>query len=52
MQSARDDLKERGMKINDVPLPKDLFQEQAERRVNLGLILTELVKGLRFTGKA
>ena len=44
MQSARDDLKERGMKINDVPLPKDLFQEQAERRVNLGLILTELVK--------
>ena len=44
MQSARDDLKERGMKINDVPLPKDLFQEQAERRVNLGLILSELVK--------
>lgn len=44
MQSARDDLKERGMKIKDVPLPKDLFQEQAERRVNLGLILTELVK--------
>ena len=44
MQSARDDLKERGMKINDAPLPKDLFQEQAERRVNLGLILTELVK--------
>jgi len=44
MQSARDDLKERGMKVNDVPLPKDLFQEQAERRVNLGLILTELVK--------
>ena len=44
MQSARDDLKERGMKVKDVPLPKDLFQEQAERRVNLGLILTELVK--------
>ena len=44
MQSARDDLKERGMKIKDVPLPKDLFQGQAERRVNLGLILTELVK--------
>ena len=44
MQSAKDDLKERGMEINNVPLPKDLFQEQAERRVNLGLILAELVK--------
>tara|TARA_Y100001960_G_scaffold326113_1_gene409792 strand:+ start:158 stop:1462 length:1305 start_codon:yes stop_codon:yes gene_type:complete len=44
MQSAKDDLKERGMKTKDIPLPKDLFQEQAERRVNLGLILTELVK--------
>ena len=44
MESARDDLKERGMKIKDIPLPKDLFQSQAERRVNLGLILTELVK--------
>jgi trigger factor len=44
MQSARDDLKERGMKVKDVPLPKDLFQEQAQRRVNLGLIMAELVK--------
>jgi trigger factor len=44
MQSARDDLKERGMKVKDVPLPTDLFQEQAQRRVNLGLIMAELVK--------
>ena len=44
IKNARDDLKERGMKTKNVPLPKDLFQEQAERRVNLGLILTELVK--------
>jgi len=44
MENARDDLKERGMKVKDIPLPKDLFQGQAERRVNLGLILTELVK--------
>jgi len=27
-----------------VSLPPDLFQEQAQRRVNLGLILAELVK--------
>jgi trigger factor len=44
MQSTRDDLKERGMKVKDVPLPPDLFQEQAQRRVNLGLIMAELVK--------
>ena len=44
MQSARNDLKERGMKVKDVSLPPDLFQEQAQRRVNLGLILAELVK--------
>jgi len=44
MQSARNDLKKRGMKIKDVPLSPDLFQEQALRRVNLGLIMAELVK--------
>ena len=44
MQSTRNDLKERGMKVKDVPLPPDLFQEQAQRRVNLGLIMAELVK--------
>jgi len=44
MESTRNDLKERGMKVKDVPLPPDLFQEQAQRRVNLGLIMAELVK--------
>jgi trigger factor len=44
MQSTRNDLKERGMKVKDVPLPPDMFQEQAQRRVNLGLIMAELVK--------
>ena len=32
------------MKAADIALPQDLFQEQAQRRVNLGLILAELVK--------
>ncbi len=44
MQDARSDLEERGMKAADIALPQDLFQEQAQRRVNLGLILAELVK--------
>lgn len=51
MQSTKDDLKERGMKVKDVPLPKELFQEQAERRVNLGLILSELVKVYNLQAK-
>jgi len=44
MQDARRDLERRGMKVKDLPLPPDLFVEQAKRRVNLGLILAELVK--------
>ena len=44
MQDARSDLEARGMKAADITLPQDLFQEQAQRRVNLGLILAELVK--------
>lgn len=44
MQNARSDLEARGMKAADIALPQDLFQEQAQRWVNLGLILAELVK--------
>ncbi len=44
MQDARRDLESRGMHAKDVPLPQDLFLERAQRRVNLGLILAELVK--------
>ena len=44
MQDARRDLEARGMKTTDISLPSELFQEQAQRRVNLGLILAELVK--------
>lgn len=45
MASARQDLVERGVKNADkAPLPPELFKEQAERRVRLGLIVSELVK--------
>ncbi len=45
MQSARQDLQSRGMKdVDKLPLSPDLFREQAERRVRLGLIVAELVK--------
>jgi len=43
-EMTRQDMAQRGMKVNDVPFPKELFVPQAERRVRLGLILAELVK--------
>jgi trigger factor len=43
--AARQDLAARGVKVTqDTPLPEDLFEKQAQRRVILGLILAELVK--------
>lgn len=44
MQDARNDLESRGMNAKNVPLPRDLFYERAQRRVNLGLILGEVVR--------
>jgi len=42
---ARQELAARGVKVTqDTPLPGDLFEQQAARRVTLGLILGELVK--------
>ncbi|OGA25335.1 MAG: trigger factor [Betaproteobacteria bacterium RIFCSPLOWO2_02_FULL_67_26] len=43
--SARQELASRGVQVTDnTPLPADVFQGQALRRVNLGLILGEVVK--------
>ena len=42
--SARQDLQARGIKVEGAPLPLELFVEQAQRRVKLGLILAEMVK--------
>lgn len=44
MQSARQDMEQRGMKVKDMPLQPAWFTEQAKRRVTLGLILAEVVK--------
>ena len=42
---ARQELAARGVKVTqDTPLPGDLFEQQAARRVTLGLILGELVR--------
>ncbi|MDE2365834.1 MAG: trigger factor [Betaproteobacteria bacterium] len=44
MHDARHDLASRGIDPKNMPLPQDLFNERAQRRVSLGLILAELVK--------
>ena len=43
--SARADLKQRGVKdAETVPISDDIFRPQAERRVRLGLVVSELVR--------
>ncbi len=44
VDQARGDLEARGIKTKDMPIPREMFEDQAKRRVNLGLILAELVK--------
>jgi trigger factor len=49
---ARDDLKQRGIKDADkAPIPAELFQPQAERRVRLGLVVAELVRANNLQAK-
>src|SRR3546814_876204 len=44
MEMTRQDMQQRGMQVGDTQFPAELFTEQAERRVRLGLILAEVVK--------
>ena len=45
VEGARNDLKQRGIKDADkAPIPDDVFRQQAERRVRLGLVVAELVR--------
>ena len=51
-ESARRDLAMRGIPVKeDMPLPNDLFEKQAERRVSLGLILAEVVRSQGLQAK-
>ncbi len=49
LKQAQDDAAARGLK--DLPVPADMFNEQATRRVRLGIILAELVKTQGLTTK-
>jgi trigger factor len=50
---TRQDLAARGIPVKpDIPMPAEMFEQQARRRVNLGLILAELVKAQQLQPKA
>ena len=44
MQNMRHDLEQRGLKADQMPMPKEAFEPEAVRRVSLGLILAEMVR--------
>ncbi len=43
-EQTRQDMAQRGMDVKSLPFPADLFATKAERRVRLGLILSQLVQ--------
>ena len=51
-EQAAKDLEARGMTTKDMQLPTELFVERAERRVKLGLILSEVVKQNELRAKS
>lgn len=45
VEAARDDLRMRGVpNVDQLPIPEEAFAEEAERRVRLGLLVSELVQ--------
>jgi trigger factor len=52
VEQMRADLKKRGMKdAETTPIPAEMFQAQAERRVRLGLVVAELVRSQNLQAK-
>ena len=52
IEAARADLKQRGMKdVDKAPIPMELFQPQAERRVRIGFVVHELVRANNLQAK-
>ncbi len=52
VEQMRGDLKKRGVKdAETAPIPPEMFQDQAERRVRLGLVVAELVRSQSLQAK-
>ena len=43
-EQMKENMKSRGMKVDDAPLPKEVFAEEATRRVKLGLIIAHIAE--------
>lgn len=50
-ETAKQDLESRGMTTKDMSLPVELFVDRAEKRVKLGLILSELIRQQNLLAK-
>lgn len=51
MQQAGQEMAANGVNLQNVQLPADMFQDQAKRRVTLGLILAELIRTQSLAAK-
>jgi trigger factor len=51
VQNMRRDLQARGMKAEQVSLPREAFEAEGQRRVRLGLIVAELVRSQKLEAK-
>lgn len=50
-QNMRRDLESRGMKTDQIPMPREAFEPEAKRRVSLGLIMAELMNQQKLEAK-
>jgi len=50
-ERTREDFKQRGMDVKDMPIPPEAFTESAGKRVRLGLIVGEIVKAKGLQAK-
>lgn len=51
-EMTRQDMAQRGMDVKNMPFPQELFATKAERRVRLGLILSQLVADNKLNATA
>jgi trigger factor len=49
MKPYEENMKKQNMSLDDLDLPTDMFEEQAKRRVVLGLLLGEIIKNNEIT---
>lgn len=51
VENAKQEFKQRGMDVENLPIPPEAFAEQAQKRVRLGLIVGEVVRTHGLTAK-